>query len=110
MRREIRVEQIVGRKVWARDGQSIGRIEEVRVEQQGDTHVVTEYLVGTTALLERLSLGTVEKHEGRVAGGYRVWWHQMDLTDPTNPRLSCEVADLRELRAYSEADEREAGG
>jgi sporulation protein YlmC with PRC-barrel domain len=97
MRREVQLERLVGQKVLDPQGRSIGRLEEVRVERQGEDYVVTAYLIGTTALFERLSLGAVQRHEGGVLRGYRAAWHQLDLSDPSRPRLRCRVEDLRRL-------------
>lgn len=94
---EVRLERLLGRKVVDRQGRSVGRLEEVRVERKGEDYVVSEYLIGTTALVERLSLGGVQRHEGRVTGGYLARWDQIDLSDPFTPRLMCPVDDLRRL-------------
>ncbi len=101
MGHEVHIEAIVGRKVLDPDGRSIGRLEEVRVEQQGTRYVVSEYLIGQGALLERLSVGTVRRREAGVTGGYRAWWHQLDLADPEHPRLRCRVEELRRFEEES---------
>ena len=94
---ERRLELLLGARVHAQDGRVIGRIEEFHAERENDYHVVTEYHVGPTALLERLSV----RHfgftcPGRVHG-YRVRWDQLDLTDPNRPLLMCPVEELRKI-------------
>jgi sporulation protein YlmC with PRC-barrel domain len=103
---EVRLEHLLGRRVLDRDGHPIGRIEEVRAEPQGRDLVVTEYLVGTSAMLERLSveafglaalalLGVGGRRKRR--GGYRVPWDRLDLEDADRPRLRCAVEELPRL-------------
>lgn len=109
--REIHLERLLGRSVRDPEGKSIGRIEEVRAETQGEEWVIQEYLVGSTALLERLSawrigvsllklLGARKLH-----GGHRIPWDQLDLTDPEHPRLRCTIADLQEINHQLEQAE-----
>ena len=90
---ELRLEDLLGRKVRARNGRTIGRIEEVRAEARGDEYEVTEYHLGPGALLERLAL--VNRLLGRAPQMIIVRWDQLDLTDPRHPRLTCTVDDLR---------------
>jgi sporulation protein YlmC with PRC-barrel domain len=97
--KELRLELLLGRRILDRAGKPIGRIEEICAEPQGDDTVVTEVLVGESALLERLAvrqtLGLVGLAWRR--GGYRVRWDQLDLADPARPRLCCEVGELQPL-------------
>jgi sporulation protein YlmC with PRC-barrel domain len=94
---ERRVELLLGRKVRARDGSVIGRIEEMRAEREHGYYVVTEFHVGPSALVERLAV----RHFGFTlpggAHGYRIRWDQLDLSDADNPRLTCAVEDLERL-------------
>ena len=96
---ERRVELLLGRKVRALDGAVIGRIEEMRAEPEHDYYVVTEFLVGPIAFIERLAV----RHFGyTLAGrvhGYRVRWDQLDLEDADNPRLTCTVEELEHIGA-----------
>lgn len=101
--REINLELLLGKQVLDSTGQSIGRIEEVRAEQQGDEWVIQEYLIGSAALLERLSAWTLGLSILRLLGarklhgGYRVPWDKLDLTDPDRPRLCCGLQELHEI-------------
>ena len=110
MTHEVHLELLLGKRVLDQTGKPVGRIEEVRAEQQGDEWVIQEYLVGTAALLERLSawtvgLGILHLLGARnIHGGYRIPWNQLDLTDPEHPRLHCT---LQELRTFSNAEKPE---
>jgi sporulation protein YlmC with PRC-barrel domain len=102
MAREIHLELLLGKRVLDSTGKPIGRIQEVRAEQQGDEWVVQEYLIGTAALIERLSawrigLGLLPiLGAGKINGGYSVPWNKLDLTDPNHPRLRCTLQELSE--------------
>ncbi|WP_114949027.1 hypothetical protein [Microvirga calopogonii] len=102
--RDVHLELLIGRRVLARDGRSIGRLEEVCAEPQGADLLVTEYLVGSYAVLERLSAWSIGRTLLRFFGAtgqrgeYRVPWDKLDLSDPRHPRLLCEVGDLTVLK------------
>jgi sporulation protein YlmC with PRC-barrel domain len=102
-KKEIHVELLLGKRVFALNGRSIGRLEEIRAELNKGECFVAEFLVGSYALLERLSalsigrdvlrlLGARSKH-----GGYRIPWNKLDLSDPEQPRLLCKVSELLPL-------------
>ena len=101
--RDVHLELLIGRRVRARDGRSIGRLEEVCAEPQGSDLIVTEYHVGSYAVLERLSAWSIGRTLLRLfgptgqRGDYRVPWDKLDLSDPRQPRLLCEVSDLAVL-------------
>jgi sporulation protein YlmC with PRC-barrel domain len=102
-RQEIHLELLLGKRVFALNGQSIGRLEEVRAELNARGHCfVTEFLVGSYAFLERLSAFRMGREIMRTLHvrrneGYRVRWEQLDLSDPRRPRLLCEVDELVRL-------------
>jgi len=93
--REVRLELAVGRRVRARNGRPIGRLEEVRAD---DRWTVTEFLIGPGAFLERVGM-----HARSLLGfaihprGYRARWDQVDLSDPRQPRLTCSLEELERL-------------
>jgi len=94
---ELHLELVLGRRVFGRDGQPIGRLEEVRAEREGDECVVTDWLIGPAALLERWAapvLGLL----GRSGRSYAAVWDQVDWSDPQRPRLTCGVDELRAIR------------
>lgn len=94
---EVRLELLLGRRVLDRDGRAIGRLEEVRAERDGDECLITDYLIGPAALLERLA-APVLRVLGFRAPSHAARWEQLDLSDPEKPRLTCSVAELRTLR------------
>ena len=57
--------------------------------------IISEYVVGTAGLMERLGLGVRLILGFKRPGGYVVRWDQLDLSDPDRPRLTCSVEDLR---------------
>ena len=91
-RRFVHLEDLLGRRVEALDGRRVGRIEEIRADRRGDEYELTEYLLGTGALVERLSL--VSRLFGRESRTYIVRWDQIDITSPSRPRLTCSIEDL----------------
>ena len=104
-KREINLELLVGKRVYSLNGKSIGHLEEICAELNEGECLVTEYLVGAYAVVERLAalsigrallklFGATNKHEG-----YRVPWDKLDLTDPERPRLLCSVDELKTLAA-----------
>ncbi len=95
-RTEIRLDRLLGRRVLGGNNRSIGRLEEFRVEEQRDSYVVTEYVIGKAGLLERLGVG-FKLLFGRHGGGYVARWDQLDISDPEKPRLTCRIEELRTL-------------
>ena len=92
MIRFIRLEELVGRKVFGPDGQPVGRLEEIVVRRRGSTATIAEYHVGRYGALEMLTFGVL----GRALLTafpftrptiYRVPWDEMDLSDLERPRL-----------------------
>jgi hypothetical protein len=103
MKRLLHVELLLGRKVFALNGQSIGRLEEIHAKTDRGHFFVSEFLVGSYAMLERLAAWTIGRSVLRVLGakrqeGYRVRWDQLDLSDPQRPRLLCDVDELMPLK------------
>ena len=105
---ERHLERLLGRCVYDAAGKRVGLIEEIRAEQDGDDWVIQEYLLGATAILERLSAWSLGIGILKLLGarkldvGYRVPWEQLDLTDVEHPRLRCTIETLQTLREQSE--------
>jgi sporulation protein YlmC with PRC-barrel domain len=95
MSRGLRLDRLVGREVYTANGRRLGRLEEFRAERRGTNWIITEYVVGTAGVLERLGLGVRLILGFSRRHGYVVGWDQLDLTDADRPRLTCSVADLR---------------
>lgn len=102
--REIRVTELVGRRVRDATGRSIGRIEEliceIELRDGGRDYVVREMHVGALAFLEALAGSTLARALLRTIGRgsgyrrYRVPWEAIDLADPEHPRLTVRVEEL----------------
>jgi sporulation protein YlmC with PRC-barrel domain len=97
---EINAELLIGRKVCDTNGEKVGRIEEFRVTNKEKACLVEGYLVGTSALIDRLSAWTLIRpiHKalrGRMYSVYEVPWEQMDLSDPEHPKLRIPKSELR---------------
>lgn len=91
--REVQVEELLGRVVRTAAGRPVGRIEELRVEPQGEDYVVTEIVLGELGLIAQLfamaaqlptfqALGLNRRYRTRA-----VPWHWLDLSDPARPRF-----------------------
>ena len=91
---EVHVEKLLGRRVRDTTGRVVGRIEEIHTDDKG---VVSEFLLGPTALWERLGQSTLELPFVRLLGiqrsNHRVPWNELDLTDPDRPRMSTRLQE-----------------
>ena len=98
------IELLVGTKVYDANGEKVGRIEEFRAEEDGEACRIEAYLIGTSALIDRLSAWTLVRPIKRalktrnIYSVYEVPWQEMDLTDPKRPRLRIAKKDLRHAR------------
>jgi hypothetical protein len=97
--RELRIEQLVSRRVRDPDGRKLGRVEEIIAEIQGIEWVVVEVHVGSGALLERLValsalVPIIGKLTRRSRKRYCIPWAQLDVSDPDHPRALVRQADL----------------
>ena len=102
-KQQLHVELLLGEKVFAMNGLSIGRLEEIRTEINRGHFYVTEFLVGSYAFLERFAAWRIGRAVLRVVGaqrkeGYRIRWEQLDLSDPQRLKLICEVDELLPLK------------
>ncbi|HVT88441.1 MAG TPA: hypothetical protein VHD56_06280 [Tepidisphaeraceae bacterium] len=101
--RIIHLDRLLSRKVFDIDGICAGRIEEAVTRTQAGEHFVEEFLLGRGGLFERLSIPHVALKFVRLLGArgrlasHRVKWEQMDLSDPTHPRLRCRINQLTEI-------------
>ena len=99
MKQSIHAELLLGVKVFALNGRSIGRLEDIRATKERGHYYVSEFLVGEYAVLERLAAWSIGRVLLRLFGakrdeGYRVRWDQLDLSNPRRPRLVCDVEEL----------------
>lgn len=102
--RELNVELLLGKTVCDVNGEKVGRIEEFQVERDDKSCLVEAYLVGASAVVDRLSAWTLTRPIRKVLGSrglfsvYRVPWEEMDLTDPDHPKLRIARGELRRAR------------
>ena len=94
--REVALEQLLGRVVRTAAGRPVGRIEDLRVQPEGDDYVVTEIILGELGLRASL-LGMAAQLPTFAALGlgrhYRVRsipWRWLDLSDPERPKFRAE--------------------
>jgi len=92
-RRLVRVEDLIGQRVRDRSGRVVGHIEEIRAEPRGERYEVTEYHLGSGAMLERLAI--VRHLFGRQSDTIIARWDQIDVQQPDAPVLTCPVEELR---------------
>lgn len=90
--REVRLEALIGRVVTGPGG-PFARIEDVRVEPEGEEYLVPSFILGPLGIRAKLAafvwalptlraLGLGRKIRIRV-----VPWELIDLSDPEHPRL-----------------------
>jgi hypothetical protein len=92
--REFRLDEALGRQVRAGNGTQVGRLEEMRCNGPVPFEV-TEYVIGLAGLFDRLHL--IRAVIGLQPNGFIATARQLDLTDPSNPVLTCDLSDLRKL-------------
>jgi hypothetical protein len=100
---EVAFERLLGRQVRDLDGRPAGRVEEVHARRRGGEVLVSEYVLGTSGLVERLSLGPVLRallgsRLYPTAARYTIGWDELDVSDPERPRLKGRVAELERRR------------
>jgi sporulation protein YlmC with PRC-barrel domain len=101
---ETKVELLLGVKVRDVNGEKVGRIEELRVERTDRGLLVEAYLIGASAVVDRLSAWTLVRpikgllKSRHIYSLYDVPWQDMDLTDPTHPVLRTAKRDLHPAR------------
>ena len=101
---DVHIELLLGTKVRDVNDEVVGRIEEFRAEQTGDSCYVESYMVGASALVERLSAWTLVRPIKRmlkarhIYSAFEIPWQEMDLTDPKRPRLRIAKKDLQRAR------------
>jgi sporulation protein YlmC with PRC-barrel domain len=93
----LRFEHLIGKEVRNPRGRVIGRIEDARIEPDGEDYVITHFLVGRTERLARCRafLGELPTLRRLGIGKERDLrpfpWHWFDWSDPDRPSLSAEA-------------------
>ena len=96
--RELQLEDLLGRLVHTAAGRPVGRIEDLRVEPEGDDYVVQDVMLGELGLRARLFGMAAELPTLKALGlgrGYRtraIPWEWLDFSDPERPRFRAERA------------------
>ena len=93
--RERRLDRLLGRRVYDRDGRAVGHIQEFIAEPEGDYHVIAAIDLGPVALLERLAVRHLGVTWLRRPRGYRARWDQIDFEDEHRPTLTCGADELQ---------------
>ena len=94
----LRFDLLIGREVRNPHGRVIGRIEDARIEPDGDEYVITHFLIGPAERLARLRafLGELPTLRSIGLGKERDLrpfpWQWFDWNDPERPSLSAEAA------------------
>ena len=91
--REIALEDLLGRIVRTAAGRAVGRVEDLRVEPEGEDYVVREIILselGWRARLFGMAAQLPTFKSLGVSGRYRIRaipWSWLDLSDPKHPRF-----------------------
>jgi len=96
MSTRLRFEDLIGKEVRNPHGRVIGRIEEARIEPDGEEYVITHFMIGPAERPARLRafLGELPTLRSVGIGKQRDLrpfpWHWFDWSDPDRPRLTAE--------------------
>jgi len=102
-KQEVHLELLLGARVYTANGETLGRLEDFRVEQEKGRAFLVEYLVGTYALFDRLSSLMILRSLLNALGwrprksGYKIPWDKLDLSDVRHPRITCAVDELENI-------------
>jgi sporulation protein YlmC with PRC-barrel domain len=93
MGRELRFEDLIGKTVRNSYGRPIGRIEDARIQPDGDDYVVSHFLLGPVERMPRVKafFGELPTFRAFGIGSHRelraLSWEWFDLKDPDHPIL-----------------------
>ena len=96
MSHRLRFEDLVGKQVRNPHDRVIGRIEDARIEPDGEDYVITHFLIGRVERMARIRAFLGELPTLRSIGigkekDLRPFpWHWFDCSDPARPRLTPE--------------------
>ena len=88
MSRQVRLQELLGRRVRDADGNVVGRIMEISATVHGKECTVDSFHLGAAAFLQRLGISA-----GRLIGvstsrePKKIPWQDLDLSDPERPVL-----------------------
>jgi|SRR3954449_4297274 sporulation protein YlmC with PRC-barrel domain len=96
MAQRLKFEELVGRVVRNSYGRPIGRIEDARMEPNGQDYLITHFLIGPLGRVARMRafLGELPTLRNLGLGKERelrpLPWDWFDLSDPQRPVLTTE--------------------
>jgi sporulation protein YlmC with PRC-barrel domain len=94
MANTLRFEDLIGKPVCNSHGRIIGRIEDARIEPDGEDYLITHFILGPLERWPRLRAFLGELPTLRALGIGRkrdqrpLPWHWFDLSDPERPVLT----------------------
>ena len=100
MSQRVRFEHLMGKRVRNPHGRVIGRIEDARIEPEGEDYGITHFLIGPADRLAQIRafLGELPTLRSVGIGNERDLrpfpWHWIDLTDPERPVLVSELSPV----------------
>jgi len=92
----VRFEDLIGKVVHNSYGRAVGKIEDARMEPEGEDYLITHFLIGPLGRLTRLRafLGELPTLQAIRLGSERdlrlLPWQWFDLSDPERPVLTTE--------------------
>jgi sporulation protein YlmC with PRC-barrel domain len=91
-RRIVRLQRLLGRRVLDPAGRTVGRIEDLRVEPDGEDYVVTEFILGPPGRWSRFrgflaQLPPLKLFGWGLGRPQFIPWQQIDLSNIKTPRL-----------------------
>ena len=91
---ELHLERLAGRVVRDAAGRRAGRLWEIVPAKADDELVVVAYLIGPSAWLQRVAVHVFGLRLRRFTWFQRIPWDRMDLSDPREPKLTCNRTDV----------------
>jgi sporulation protein YlmC with PRC-barrel domain len=90
--RLVHFERLIGRRVLDQAGRTVGRVEDLRIEPDGEDYIVTEFILGPPGHWSRFRGFLAQLPPLRVFGWglprpRLIPWQQIDLTSLETPRL-----------------------
>jgi hypothetical protein len=98
MSQRVKFEDLVGRVVRNAHGRPIGRIEDARMEPDGDEYLISHFMIGPLGRVTRIRafLGELPTLRALGIGNERDLrpfpWHWFDLSDPVRPVLTAHAS------------------
>jgi hypothetical protein len=98
MSQRVKFEDLVGRVVRNAHGRPIGRIEDARMEPDGDEYLISHFMIGPLGRVTRIRafLGELPTLRALGIGNERdlrpLPWHWFDLSDPVRPVLTAPAS------------------